>query len=217
MMSWHGPVCTDAHDGNEVVWRAMQRWGDEILGVAVIDPTHMDRAQMEAEIDLRYRQQKFIGLKPYVRMNLSYEDEGFMPWWQFGNEHQLYALMHLAGHTGGVAGIGRLAERFPDMSWLIAHSGGSYAFAEEVAACIREHPNVYAELTLTPVTNRVVEYLVEATDDEHVLFGTDAPMRDPRQQLGWVLWADLQMESKKNILGLNFQRIVYRAHKPFAT
>jgi predicted TIM-barrel fold metal-dependent hydrolase len=23
MMSWHGPVCTDAHDGNEIVWRAM--------------------------------------------------------------------------------------------------------------------------------------------------------------------------------------------------
>ena len=38
---------------------------------------------------------------------------------------------------------------------------------------------------VTPVTNGVVEYLVEATDDEHVLFGTDAPMRDPRQQLGW--------------------------------
>jgi predicted TIM-barrel fold metal-dependent hydrolase len=217
MMSWHGPVCTDAHDGNEVVWRAMQRYGDEILGVAVIDPTHMDSAQMEAEIDLRYRQQGFVGLKPYVRMNLSYEDEGFMPWWQFGNEHQLYALMHLAGHTGGVAGIGRLAARFPDMSWLIAHSGGSYAFAEEVAACICEHPNVYAELTLTPVTNRVVEYLVEATDDEHVLFGTDAPMRDPRQQLGWVLWADLPMQSKEKVLGLNFQRIVERAKKPIAT
>ncbi|MEE2628041.1 MAG: amidohydrolase family protein, partial [Candidatus Latescibacterota bacterium] len=126
----------------------------------------------------------------------------------------LYALMHVAPHTGGVAGVGRLAERFPNMSWIIAHAGGSYAFAEEVASCIVEHPNVYAELTLTPVTNRVVEYLVEATDDEHVLFGTDAPMRDPRQQLGWVLWADLPMESKGKVLGLNFKRIVDRALRP---
>lgn len=110
--------------------------------------------------------------------------------------------------------MGRLAERFPNMSWIIAHAGGSYAFAEEVASCIVEHPNVYAELTLTPVTNRVVEYLVEATDDEHVLFGTDAPMRDPRQQLGWVLWADLPMESKEKVLGLNFKRIVDRALRP---
>jgi predicted TIM-barrel fold metal-dependent hydrolase len=121
-------------------------------------------------------------------MNLSYEDEGFDPWWSFGNAHRLYSLMHVAGHTGGVKGIGRLAERYPDMSWLIAHSGGSYAFAEEVAACIVEHPNVYAEITLTP-------------------------MRDPRQQLGWVLWADLSPESKEKILGANFKRIIDRALK----
>ena len=74
-----------------------------------------------------------------------------------------------------------------------------------------DHPNVYAEITLTPVTNRVVEYLVEASDDEHVVFGTDAPMRDPRQQLGWVLWADLPMVSKRKVLGENFQRMVGRA------
>lgn len=118
--------------------------------------------------------------------------------------------MHVAGHTGGVAGIGRLAERFPEVSWLIPHSGGSYAFAEQVAACIQEHPNVYAEITLTPVANRVIEYLVEATDEDHVLFGTDSPMRDPRQQLGWVLWSDLPLETRKKILGLNFQRILDR-------
>lgn len=211
MMSWNGPVCTDAVDGNDIVRRAMQRFGDEVIGVAVIDPTHMTGKEMEAEIQKRYMEQGFIGMKPYPFMNLSYEDERFMPWWAFGNAHRLYALMHVESHTGGVAGVGRLAERFPEVSWLIAHSGGGYAFAEEVAACIRAHPNVYAEITLTPVTNRVVEFLVEATDQDHVLFGTDAPMRDPRQQLGWVLWADLPAVVRMKILGGNFQRILSRA------
>ena len=211
MMSWNGPVCTDAIAGNDIVWRAMQTYGDQIIGVAVIDPTHMNRSEMDAEIHRRYGEEHFTGLKPYVRMNLSYEDELFAPWWAFGNEHRLYALMHVAAHTGGVAGVGRLADSYPEMSWLIAHSGGSYAFAEEVATCIQDHDNVYAEITLTPVTNRVVEFLVEATDDEHVIFGSDAPMRDPRQQLGWVLWADLPQKSKDKILGLNFQGIIERA------
>ena len=214
MMSWHGPVCTDAVDGNDIVQRAIQAHGDRIIGVAVIDPTHMDRGEMDVEIHRRYVEQGFVGLKPYVQMNLSYEDPDFDPWWAFGNAHRLYALMHVAGHTGGVAGVGRLADRYPEMSWLIAHSGGSYAFAEEVVACIADHPNVFAEITLTTVTNRIVEYLVAATDDEHVLFGTDAPMRDPRQQLGWVLWADLSPESKTKILGGNFQRIIDRAIAP---
>jgi predicted TIM-barrel fold metal-dependent hydrolase len=214
MMSWSGPVCTDAHAGNEIVWQAMQRRGERIVGVAVIDPTHMSREEMAAEIRLRYEEQGFIGLKPYPRMNLSYEDEAFAAWWEFGNRHRLYALLHVEARTGGVPAVGRLAARFPEMSWLIAHAGGSYAFAEEVAVCVREHANVYAELTLTPVTNRVVEFLVSATDDDHVLFGTDAPMRDPRPQLGWVVWADLPLASKKKILGLNFQRIVDRARRP---
>ena len=214
MMSWHGPVCTDAQDGNEIVWRAMQKFGDRVVGVAVIDPTHMTSEEMDAEIRLRYLEQRFVGLKPYVRMNMNYEDEAFMPWWTFGNQHRLYALMHVSRQTGGVAGVGRLAARFPEVSWLIAHSGGSYPFAEEVAACIREHPNVYAEITLTPVTNRVIEYLVEATDENHVIFGTDAPMRDPRQQLGWVLWADLPVGARKKILGGNFRRILNRVRLP---
>ncbi len=211
MASWVGPVCVDAVAGNEIVHRAMARHPERVVGAATIDPSHLSAAQVEAEIHLRHGRQGFIGMKPYPRQGLRYDDPRFAPWWEFGNEHRLYALLHTAPATGGVAAVGRLAERYPEISWLIAHSGGSYAFADEVAACIREHPNVFAELTLTPVTNRVVEYLVAATDDEHVLFGTDAPMRDPRPQLGWVVWCDLPPASKERILGGNFARIVARA------
>jgi predicted TIM-barrel fold metal-dependent hydrolase len=212
MMSWNGPCCTDAQDGNDVVWRAMERFGNKVIGVATIDPSHMSSAEMEAEIRLRYLEQGFVGMKPYPSMALKYDDDAFSPWWEFGNEHHLYALMHASPATGGTASISNLAERFPEVSWLMAHSGRTWDYAEEVAECIREHPNVYAEITYTAVTNRVLEYLVDATDEDHVIFGTDAPMRDPRPQLGWVIWADLPAEARKKILAGNFERIVGRAH-----
>ena len=211
MMSWNGPCCCDARDGNEIVWRAMQRFGERIVGVATIDPTHMTRAEMDEEIRRRYLEQGFLGMKPYGQMGLRYDDELFTPWWTFGNEHRLYALVHTGPNTGGVPCVGGLAERFPEVSWIIPHSGGSWGYAEEVAACIQEHPNVYAEITYTSVTNRCIEYLVEATDEEHVLFGTDTPMRDPRPQLGWVVWSNLPLETRKKILCSNFQRILARA------
>ena len=211
LMSWNGPVCTDAVDGNDIVYRAMIRYPDEIIGVAVIDPTHMSEDEISAEIGKRYLEQGFIGMKPYPHMNLSYEDHRFTPWWTFGNEHQLYALLHVAPQTGGVPCVGRLAERFPEVSWIIAHSGGSYAFAEEVSACVVQHPNVFAEITLTPVTNRVIEFLVAHAGADRVLFGSDAPMRDPRPQLGWVVWADLPVDTRRKILAGNFQRILDRA------
>ena len=213
MMSWSGPVCTDAKDGNEIVWRAMQSLGRSVIGVAVIDPTHMSPAEIEEEISLRYVEQDFVGMKPYPRMNLSYEDEAFMPWWSFGNRNRLYALVHVAGETGGLPAIDRLADRFPGVSWIVAHAGMDWAFAEEVAECVRRHHNVYAEITYTSVTNGVIEFLVEAAGEDRVVFGSDQPMRDPRQQLGWVVWADLPAATRAKVLGGNFQRILDRVRR----
>ena len=214
MMSWNGPICTDAQDGNETIWRAIQAFGKTVIGVAVIDPTHMDAAEIEEEIKLRYVEQGFVGMKPYPQMNLSYEDQAFMPWWEFGNRHRLYALVHVTDETGGVPATGRLADRFPDVSWIIAHAGMSWRFAEEVVAAVREHPNVYAEITYTTVTNRCIEFLVKAAGENRVVFGTDQPFRDPRQQLGWVVWADLPLGTRRKVLGGNFQRILDRVRLP---
>jgi len=61
---------------------------------------------------------------------------------------------------------------------------------------------------LTPVTNGVIEWLAAEVGDDRILFGTDAPMRDPRQQFGWVVWADLPPASRRRILGANFQRLL---------
>ncbi|MDA0747003.1 MAG: amidohydrolase family protein [bacterium] len=214
MMSWSGPVCVDAADGNEIVYRAMERFGDEVIGVAVIDPTHMSQEEMEAEIRLRYLEQGFVGMKPYHQMNLHYDNEMFTPWWEFGNKHQLYALIHTMAYTGGVPCVERLAARFPEVSWLIAHAGKSWAYAEEVAALIQTHRNVYAEITYTAVTNGSLEFFTEVGLEDHVIFGTDAPMRDPRQQLGWVVWANLPVETRQKMLHGNFQRILDRVKLP---
>jgi predicted TIM-barrel fold metal-dependent hydrolase len=80
--------------------------------------------------------------------------------------------------------------------------------ARKVVAVLKEHPNVWAELTLTPVTNGVIEWMVAQAGDDRILFGTDAPMRDPRPQFGWVVWADLPVESRGRILGANFKRLL---------
>ena len=149
-------------------------------------------------------------MKPYVQMGLSYEDDLFSPWWEFGNEYHLYALAHVFGaeHTGGIAGVSRLANRFPNISWLIAHAGSSIAYAEEVAACIQQHQNVYAEITYTWVPNRCVEFLVENAGENNVVYGTDQPMRDPRPQMGWVAWSELSLGIKEKIFATNFQNIL---------
>ena len=68
---------------------------------------------------------------------------------------------------------------------------------------MKKHPNVYAEITLTPVTAGIIEYLVKNAGADRVLYGSDLPMRDPRQQLGWVVYSRLPVAVKKKILAQN--------------
>ncbi len=58
------------------------------------------------------------------------------------------------------------------------------------------------------MTNGTIEYMVKELGSERVLYGSDAPMRDPFPQFGWVVYADISEEDKKNILGRNMQRIL---------
>ncbi len=51
---------------------------------------------------------------------------------------------------------------------------------------------------------------MEAVGVEKVIFGTDAPMRDPIPQFGWVAYAHLEVDQKCRILGHNMQRILQR-------
>ena len=68
---------------------------------------------------------------------------------------------------------------------------------------MKKHPNVYAEITLTPVTAGIIEYLVKHAGPDRVLYGSDLPMRDPRQQLGWVVYSRLPVAVKEQILAKN--------------
>ena len=73
---------------------------------------------------------------------------------------------------------------------------------------MKRHMNVWAQINYTAVSNGTIEYLVDQVGADRVLFGTDAPMRDPRPQLGWVVYTRLTLAEKKKILGENFARIL---------
>ena len=85
--------------------------------------------------------------------------------------------------------------------------------ARQACQVMAEHPNVMAELTLTTVSNGIIEWLAMNAGADRILFGTDAPMRDPRPQFGWVVWADIPVESRKRILGENFKRLLAMRRK----
>ncbi len=206
LMSWNGTVSNDSVAGNDCTRDALNAAPPGYWGLATFDPTHYTRNELERMIPRAYGDRRFIGMKPYVRYGVEYHHPSYDVWWEFGEKHRLYALLHRV--RADYAEVDALAAKYPGVRWVVAHCGADYAVADGAIEMMRKHPNVYAEITLTPVPLGIVDYLVEHGGSDRVLYGSDLPMRDPRQQLGWVVFSRMSLAAKKKVLGTNALEVI---------
>jgi len=215
VMSWAGPLSGDTDRGNEIVANAVRRYPNELLGVVTVRPELQTTEEIAATIRKYHDGLKFPGLKPFPRTTMNFDDPGFDTWYAYANAHGLYMVYDLP-NTGaeGMAITERLVQKYPNMTLHLDHCGRSWPYAKWAVELIQRFPkNVYAQLNYTLVTNGVIEYIAESVGDHHVLFGTDAPMRDPRPQAGWLVFTRLPEKSKRKIFGANFARILKQAFR----
>ncbi|MBI3944373.1 MAG: amidohydrolase family protein [Armatimonadetes bacterium] len=201
-------ISADTEVGNGITAHAVERHRERVTGYVSIDPTYVTDVAGAAR--RWHAVPGMLGLKPYFpSMRVPYDDARFRPWWEFANEHSLFALLHPSG-ADYPRQVGALAEAYPNVSFLLAHGAGTWEAARRSAAIARGRPNVFAEITYTPVPLGTIEYLVRELGADRVIFGTDAPMRDPRPQFGWLCYARLSGEEKALILGRNMLGILER-------
>ncbi len=150
----------------------------------------------------------FVGIKPYPPyQNFALTADVCKPWFEYANEHHLLALIHSDGGTLS-AQVDTLADIYPNITFILAHSGISYGVAHKNAEIANKHDNVVLEITYTSTLRGMIELLVSLVGADKVLFGSDTPMRDASPQLGWVCYADIPFEDKKKILAENVQRLL---------
>ena len=97
------------------------------------------------------------------------------------------------------------------MRYLLAHSGWTWGVARERAEFARTRPNVLLDLTFTSVLHGVVEFFVEEGLGDRVLYCTDAPMRDPIPQFGWVAYSRIPEADKERVFGGNMLGVLDHA------
>lgn len=201
---WTG-IWTDYEIGNQETAEGLAAFPENFIGYAVFDPNYVE--DWDRELREVYGVKGMMGMKPYwPRMGIPYNDQRFQPWWEFGNEHHLFAKMHPSDNF--VKEMHDLATRFPHVNFLLAHSGWSWQHARNHVALAREYPNCHCEITFTSVTNGTIEWMSEQVGSDRVIYGSDCPMRDPAPQFGWVVYADISEDDKRNILGRNMRRII---------
>ncbi len=186
--TWVG-IWIDYRDGIALTRDLEQRYPDDFIPYAVLDPRKSD--DVAADVRLMLDEYGWRGLKPYQpRQGLRYDSPLYDPWYARGNEVGAFVKLHQTaiGDTfyDEVEGM---ATRFPNLSLMLAHSGWTWEVARARAAFAKRFPQVYLDLTFTSVLHGVVEYFCDEGLEDRVLFTTDAPMRDPIPQFGWVVYA----------------------------
>jgi predicted TIM-barrel fold metal-dependent hydrolase len=102
--------------------------------------------------------------------------------------------------------IGDLADRFPDVTVVMAHMGmASYKDAIFVA---RKCPNVVLETSAQPWTHRICRTVMDTVGVTRLVFGSDAPLHHQEIELRKVQMASLSEEELRLVLGGNIARIV---------
>ncbi|MHC4715038.1 MAG: amidohydrolase family protein, partial [Planctomycetota bacterium] len=104
------------------------------------------------------------------------------------------------------------AERFPSVTFVWGHSGGSdQKAALELAAPL---PNVYLELACSTVFYGQLEHMLKRFPAERILYGSDFCFISLPQQLAKVALADVSDAVKSLILRENSARILEAAGIP---
>ena len=203
-------VWTDYREGNKIVHDAMTHYPRFYHGYASLQPQYVkDWPRELRKVHVTYGME---GIKAYnPRTYLPYNDKLWKPWYEYGNRMNAYALIHPSPNV--VPEMMDIAPRYPNISFIMAHSGGSFKDARLAIEIAQKNPNVFLEITLTAVTYRVIEFMVKHVGADRVLFGTDQPMRDPIPQFGWMVYSHCTFEEKKKMLGLNMKKIIRRVKK----
>lgn len=150
-------------------------------GLALVHPR-----MTENDLERQIRDLQLVGLKPY-RYYASTGDPvacrigDMLPEEQtaVADRHGLAIMLHLARRDAiadpeNIADIERLAARYPNVKWILAHCARSYSSwpIERVAGRLAGLPNVWFD-TSSVCESDAVEALLAAVGSKRVMYGSD--------------------------------------------
>ena len=200
------PTPQDVRLSNDTVHALMARLPGAVVGFAYLSPVHGDQAVTELRrcVD----ELGFGGIKLWV--SALCDHPAVDPIVEEAIAYGIPLLVHCWVKIGGnlpfestPMHLGRLAKRFPDARFIMAHLGGDWEYGFKVA---KECPNIYVDTSGSIAEMGEIEKLVEVVGAERVLFGTDNA--DLSFCRGKILGADLSDAQREAIFWRNALTLV---------
>jgi predicted TIM-barrel fold metal-dependent hydrolase len=204
--TWSGLTEGDA-EGNDVALDAVAKYPDRLMAYGCYNNNYPEI--YEAELQRVFYTNKVIGIKPYGQYNRARIDDPRRDasyQWASDNEKIILGCGSPSNEAQQLTPpmAMKLAAKYPGAKWIISHATSSFEMAQAVIEACNAFPNIFAEVCYSTITYGICEMLYENIPLPQILYGSDALMRDPAPQLGWVAWARIPYEAKQRILGHNF-------------
>lgn len=191
--------CQEVEKENELLYELSQKT-DCLYQWVVIDPRN-DNTFLQAEKMLE--SPKCVGIKLHPPMHGYSLDEYGDKIFSFTEKYKAIVLIHPEQSPDYILPF---AEKYPDVTFIMAHMG---AFREDSYAEVIEfakHKNVYIDTSSSSsMKNKVLEYVVGRCGSDRILFGTDTYAAG--FQKGRIEYALISDKDKENILWKNAEKL----------
>lgn len=209
------PMNSDHWRANEYAVNFVAAHPDRFIGVAFVTPHYPEEVLPVLERAFDEQGLAFIKIYPDY-FGKPIDDQAYFPIFEFANERGLMVKSHATFpfDPEGTTIPGRfsaLSDSFPNVTWILAHAGSSDPLsgrgpqAVEAASTLDK---VYLETCSSVCAYGTTEYIVRNAGADKVLYGSDTPLMDSRQEIGKILTADLPEDDKRKVLGLNAMRLL---------
>ena len=208
--------------GNDYVASVVQKYPDQFMGFASVDPWKGQLAINELERSVKELGLKGLKLHPTTQAFFP-NDTHFYPLWEKASELGIPVLFH-TGQTGVGAGkpggggyklkyshpmlLDDVAADFPELTIIMAHP--AVPWQEEQLSVALHKGNVYIDLSgWSPKYFRpiLVQYIKSILQDK-VLFGSDYPVIQPERWLRDLENLELKDEVRQKILLDNAKKVL---------
>jgi len=197
-----GPDCKL---GNDMVAKAVEVYPDRFVGYATVNPNRPD--EIEPELDRCFEKlgMKAIKLHPAFH-RYPIEGSSYRTALEYAAKRRIPILSH---DWGRAEFLEKLSTEFPGVKFIIAHTGFWDGRTQiTYAGVLQRRPNVFMDLVYSNIFYDALERMVTEVGAEKILWGSDFPLHDLPFQLGRVLFAKVDDECKRKILGGNMLQIL---------